>query len=198
MTSPASAGYYGYGNNYYGYYPHYRHHYYGYYGHGYGNYYGHGYGNYYGHGYGNYYSHGYGNDYGHGGYGNYGHGYGNGYGQSDAYQAQYRTGFQRGYQDGYGRNRFQTDGGGYHPNTGRTGPADTRDASMLDTQHGSAGQENPSPGQARDNVIHCRWPEIFHHTQILPVRPSNTNSARLLRETLTPTVNRGRNPVELP
>ena len=39
----------------------------------------------------------------------------------------YRDGFDRGYQDGYGRSRYQTDGGGYYPNRGNSGPADTRD-----------------------------------------------------------------------
>jgi len=39
----------------------------------------------------------------------------------------YQDGFERGYQDGYGRNRYATDGGGYYPNRGNNGPADTRD-----------------------------------------------------------------------
>jgi hypothetical protein len=41
--------------------------------------------------------------------------------------ANYKDGFDRGYQDGYGRSRYQTDGGGYYPNRGTSGPADTRD-----------------------------------------------------------------------
>ena len=39
----------------------------------------------------------------------------------------YQDGFERGYQDGYGRSRYQSDGGGYYPNRGSNGPADTRD-----------------------------------------------------------------------
>ena len=39
----------------------------------------------------------------------------------------FQDGFERGYQDGYGRSRFQSDGGGYFPSRGNTGPADTRD-----------------------------------------------------------------------
>jgi hypothetical protein len=39
----------------------------------------------------------------------------------------YKDGFERGYQDGYGRSRYQQDGGGYFPNRGNSGPADTRD-----------------------------------------------------------------------
>jgi hypothetical protein len=54
------------------------------------------------------------------------------YRQSPAYRngdTNFQDGFNRGYQDGYGRSRYQQDGGGYFPNTGNTGPADTRDAS---------------------------------------------------------------------
>ena len=39
----------------------------------------------------------------------------------------FQDGFERGYQDGYGRSRYSTDGGGYFPNPGRSGAADTRD-----------------------------------------------------------------------
>ncbi len=39
----------------------------------------------------------------------------------------YQDGFDRGYQDGYGRSRYSSDGGGYYPNRGNSGPADTRD-----------------------------------------------------------------------
>jgi hypothetical protein len=39
----------------------------------------------------------------------------------------FKDGFERGYQDGYGRSRYQTDGGGYFPARGNSGPADTRD-----------------------------------------------------------------------
>jgi hypothetical protein len=39
----------------------------------------------------------------------------------------YQDGVDRGYQDGYGRSRYQSDGGGYFPNRGTSGPADTRD-----------------------------------------------------------------------
>lgn len=39
----------------------------------------------------------------------------------------YQDGFDRGYQDGYGRSRYQSDGGGYFPSRGNTGPVDTRD-----------------------------------------------------------------------
>ena len=52
------------------------------------------------------------------------------YRRGGAYQngdANYRDGFERGYQDGYGRSRYQSDGGGYFPTLGNTGPADTRD-----------------------------------------------------------------------
>lgn len=52
------------------------------------------------------------------------------YRRSQAYRggnANFQDGFERGYQDGYGRNRYATDGGGYFPNNGKTGPADTRD-----------------------------------------------------------------------
>ena len=50
--------------------------------------------------------------------------------RSPAYRggdSKFQDGFERGYQDGYGRSRFQQDGGGYFPNNGSTGPADTRD-----------------------------------------------------------------------
>jgi hypothetical protein len=52
------------------------------------------------------------------------------YRRSRSYQsgdANFQDGFDRGYQDGYGRSRFQSDGGGYFPSRGNTGPADTRD-----------------------------------------------------------------------
>ena len=41
--------------------------------------------------------------------------------------AQYKDGVERGYQDGYGRTQHGSDGGGYFPNQGRSGAADTRD-----------------------------------------------------------------------
>jgi len=50
--------------------------------------------------------------------------------RADAYRRgneDFRDGFERGYQDGYGRSRYSSDGGGYFPNRGTTGPADTRD-----------------------------------------------------------------------
>ncbi len=52
------------------------------------------------------------------------------YRQTDSYRRgdrNYQDGFDRGYQDGYGRNRYQTDGGGYNVGRGNSGPADTRD-----------------------------------------------------------------------
>jgi len=52
------------------------------------------------------------------------------YRRADSYRngdQTFRDGVDRGYQDGYGRSRYQTDGGGYFPNQGTTGPADTRD-----------------------------------------------------------------------
>ena len=52
------------------------------------------------------------------------------YRRSRTYQSgdpNFKDGFDRGYQDGYGRSRFQSDGGGYFPSRGNTGPADTRD-----------------------------------------------------------------------
>jgi hypothetical protein len=52
------------------------------------------------------------------------------YRRSDAYRRgdqTFQDGFERGYQDGYGRSRISQDGGGYFPNHGNTGPADTRD-----------------------------------------------------------------------
>jgi len=53
------------------------------------------------------------------------------YRRSQSYRggnANFQDGFERGYQDGYGRNRYSTDGGGYFPNNGNSGPADTRDS----------------------------------------------------------------------
>lgn len=52
------------------------------------------------------------------------------YRQNESYRRgdrNYQDGFERGYQDGYGRNRYQTDGGGYNVNRGDSGPVDTRD-----------------------------------------------------------------------
>ena len=52
------------------------------------------------------------------------------YRQSDSYRRgdrNFQDGFERGYQDGYGRSRYAQDGGGYFPNRGANGPADTRD-----------------------------------------------------------------------
>jgi hypothetical protein len=52
------------------------------------------------------------------------------YRQSDTYRRgdkNFQDGFERGYQDGYGRSRYSQDGGGYYPNRGASGPADTRD-----------------------------------------------------------------------
>ena len=46
----------------------------------------------------------------------------------------YQDGFDRGYQDGYGRSRYQSDGGGYFPSRGNTGPADTRDGAGPQTR----------------------------------------------------------------
>ena len=46
----------------------------------------------------------------------------------------YQDGFERGYQDGYGRSRISTDGGGYFPSQGRSGPADTRDGQGAQTR----------------------------------------------------------------
>ena len=54
-------------------------------------------------------------------------GYRSGYGDRESYRTQFRDGFERGYQDGYGRSQYSSDGGGYFPPQGRTGPADTRD-----------------------------------------------------------------------
>ena len=54
-------------------------------------------------------------------------GYRSSYGDKDAYRQTFQDGFERGYQDGYGRSRYSTDGGGYYPNRGATGAADTRD-----------------------------------------------------------------------
>jgi len=59
------------------------------------------------------------------------------YRRSDRYRggdANYQDGFERGYQDGYGRSRYQSDGGGYFPNRGTTGPADTRDGAGPTTR----------------------------------------------------------------
>jgi hypothetical protein len=53
--------------------------------------------------------------------------YQSGFGDRNEYRQNFRDGFERGYQDGYGRSRYSTDGGGYFPNRGTTGPADTRD-----------------------------------------------------------------------
>jgi len=52
------------------------------------------------------------------------------YRRSRSYQSgdpNFKDGFERGYQDGYGRSRIQSDGGGYFPSRGNTGPTDTRD-----------------------------------------------------------------------
>jgi hypothetical protein len=52
------------------------------------------------------------------------------YRRGDAYRRgdqKFQDGFERGYQDGYGRSRYTQDGGGYFPNRGNSGPADTRD-----------------------------------------------------------------------
>ena len=46
----------------------------------------------------------------------------------------FQDGFDRGYQDGYGRSRYQSDGGGYFPSRGNTGPADTRDGQGTPTR----------------------------------------------------------------
>ncbi len=59
------------------------------------------------------------------------------YRRADSYQRgdqRYQDGVERGYQDGYGRSRYQTDGGGYFPNQGRSGPADTRDGQGPQTR----------------------------------------------------------------
>ncbi len=48
-------------------------------------------------------------------------------GDRNAYRQDFQDGFERGYQDGYGRSRYSSDGGGYFPNRGTTGAADTRD-----------------------------------------------------------------------
>ncbi len=48
--------------------------------------------------------------------------------------ANYQDGFERGYEDGYGRARYQSDGGGYFPSRGNTGPADTRDGQGPQTR----------------------------------------------------------------
>ena len=59
------------------------------------------------------------------------------YRRSRAYQGgdqNFQDGFERGYQDGYGRSRFGSDGGGYFPSRGNTGPADTRDGSGTPTR----------------------------------------------------------------
>jgi hypothetical protein len=54
-------------------------------------------------------------------------GYRSSSGDRNAYRQDFQDGFERGYQDGYGRSRYSSDGGGYFPNRGTTGPADTRD-----------------------------------------------------------------------
>jgi hypothetical protein len=54
-------------------------------------------------------------------------GYQSSYGDRNAYRLNFQDGFERGYPDGYGRSRYSSDGGGYFPNRGTTGAADTRD-----------------------------------------------------------------------
>lgn len=59
------------------------------------------------------------------------------YRRSRSYQSgdpNFQDGFERGYQDGYGRSRYQSDGGGYFPSRGNTGPADTRDGQGTPTR----------------------------------------------------------------
>ena len=59
------------------------------------------------------------------------------YRRSRSYQngdTNFQDGFERGYQDGYGRSRFPSDGGGYFPSRGNTGPADTRDGAGPSTR----------------------------------------------------------------
>ena len=53
--------------------------------------------------------------------------YGSSSGDRNGYPQDFQDGFERGYQDGYGRSRYSSDGGGYFPNRGTTGAADTRD-----------------------------------------------------------------------
>ena len=48
-------------------------------------------------------------------------------GDRNEYRRDFQDGFERGYQDGYGRSQYLSDGGGYFPNRGATGAADTRD-----------------------------------------------------------------------
>ncbi len=54
-------------------------------------------------------------------------GYQSSFGNRDTYRQNFQDGFERGYPDGYGRSRYSSDGGGYFPNRGTTGAADTRD-----------------------------------------------------------------------
>ena len=54
-------------------------------------------------------------------------GYRSSFGDRNQYRQDFQDGFERGYQDGYGRSRYSSDGGGYFPNRGTTGAADTRD-----------------------------------------------------------------------
>ena len=54
-------------------------------------------------------------------------GYRSSFGDRNEYRQDFQDGFERGYQDGYGRSRYSSDGGGYFPNRGTTGAADTRD-----------------------------------------------------------------------
>src|SRR5215471_387005 len=59
------------------------------------------------------------------------------YRRSRGYQngdTNFQDGFERGYQDGYGRSRFQSDGGGYFPSRGNSGPSDTRDGAGPSTR----------------------------------------------------------------
>ena len=61
-------------------------------------------------------------------------GYRSSFGDRNAYRQDFQDGFERGYQDGYGRSRYSSDGGGYFPNRGSTGAADTRDGEGTTTR----------------------------------------------------------------
>ena len=61
-------------------------------------------------------------------------GYRSSFGDRNEYRRDFQDGFERGYQDGYGRSRYLSDGGGYYPNRGTSGGADTRDGEGTRTR----------------------------------------------------------------
>jgi hypothetical protein len=95
----------------------------------------------------------------------------------------YQDGFERGYQDGYGRSRYQTDGGGYFPNRGNSGPADTRDGVGPQTRTfvvPSTNQWTPT-GIRVNQGDHVR----FESTGEIQLRPASFNDKANVAGSLT-------------